>query len=514
MQKQWFSILLSLSICMPFFSYAADDAGYIGKALGLDFYSVIDDGSYSLTNQMVRLELEKTKTLGELWIGCPGIEYIGALPTDEKILNYGSINYARLSEALRGKTLTIDTYQWLVICLQERYAGIVKQKGREIDRLQKISSVGLYTDGDTTNSDYDIITDINKIDKILFSEPLKYEGVKNTSSKALSQSLFLGVIPLPLIPETSGISPGKKGSNSGELSSGNTGTINTKKNSEVIGELCTSNNTSIPIDSIMDERFMYELGNTLKWDRWIPVGERYGEDASIEVKWTGSNSSGSLTSASDFFHPKWSCGGIFCIDVRIIWGSANALGWGKTPSIQSILEKHQKILEIIEPTNLKCQKMTNNNGQSPSKSPFTLGGLNVIIAKKWQPTKRFKSEVTPKTKSDELSKIAQCSYASVGLSTDLTQANGPSIAGYSLNTATTMGNIYRRSLTIKSQSIDQWALAANCFDLYMDQGRSTYYNSLMNDVTEIEVFTRSLAQTLTDIVNIGTGLDKKPVGCK
>lgn len=51
---------------MPFFSYAADDTGYIGKALGLDFYSVIDDGSYSLTREMVRLELEKTKTLGEL----------------------------------------------------------------------------------------------------------------------------------------------------------------------------------------------------------------------------------------------------------------------------------------------------------------------------------------------------------------------------------------------------------------------------------------------------------------
>lgn len=82
----------------------------------------------------------------------------------------------------------------------------MKQKGREIDRIQKISSVGLYTDGDTTNSDYDIITDIDKIDKILFSEPLKYEGVKNTSSKALSQSLFFGVIPLPLIPEISGIS--------------------------------------------------------------------------------------------------------------------------------------------------------------------------------------------------------------------------------------------------------------------------------------------------------------------
>lgn len=62
--------------------------------------------------------------------------------------------------------------------------------------------------------------------------------------------------------------------------------------------------------------------------------------------------------------------------------------------------------------------------------------------------------------------------------------------------------------------MDQGALSAYCFDIYMDQGRSVYYDSLMTDVSAIEVFTRSLVKSLTDIVLVGSNLDTKPVGCK
>ena len=44
-------------------------------------------------------------------------------------------------------------------------------------------------DGDTTNSDYDIITDITKINQILFSEDLKYNGVKNQSQNSFANFL-------------------------------------------------------------------------------------------------------------------------------------------------------------------------------------------------------------------------------------------------------------------------------------------------------------------------------------
>lgn len=44
-------------------------------------------------------------------------------------------------------------------------------------------------DGDTTNSDYDIITDIEKINMIIFSKDIKYGGERNNSSSAFRDFL-------------------------------------------------------------------------------------------------------------------------------------------------------------------------------------------------------------------------------------------------------------------------------------------------------------------------------------
>lgn len=63
MSKYHVRILFLLATFVPSFSYAAD--GYIGSSLGLDFYSVIDDGSYTIVDQMVKTEMAKKLKLGE-----------------------------------------------------------------------------------------------------------------------------------------------------------------------------------------------------------------------------------------------------------------------------------------------------------------------------------------------------------------------------------------------------------------------------------------------------------------
>ena len=87
----------------------------------------------------------------------------------------------------------------LQLCLQGKYDELVKSKQKEADGIQKISSIGLYTDGDTSNSDYDIMTDIDKINSVLFTETLKYNGVVNRTSESLKRNLFAGIVPIPLI---------------------------------------------------------------------------------------------------------------------------------------------------------------------------------------------------------------------------------------------------------------------------------------------------------------------------
>ena len=54
-------------------------------------------------------------------------------------------------------------------------------------------------DGDTTNSDYDIVADIDKIDTIIFSQDIRYNGVKNTGAKSF-RDLLDGKKAPPLFP--------------------------------------------------------------------------------------------------------------------------------------------------------------------------------------------------------------------------------------------------------------------------------------------------------------------------
>lgn len=80
-------------------------------------------------------------------------------------------------------------------CLNNKYTELVAQKTNEADKLQKISAIGLFTDGNKENSDYDIVNDIDKINGLLFSEDLKYNGVANNSASSLASYLAGNAIP-------------------------------------------------------------------------------------------------------------------------------------------------------------------------------------------------------------------------------------------------------------------------------------------------------------------------------
>ncbi len=493
------------SVCLPFFAYGADDGGYIWKALGLDFYSTIDEGNYMLIQSKVNIELMKQPTLGEFGADCPMIGLIADKKTSIDILNYGNLSKA-LSE--NGySTIRMDTYQQLMLCLQGKYDELVRKKQKETKAEQTLSSIGLYTDGNTTNSDYDIVADIDRINSVLFSENLKYNGTVNVSSKTLKNSLFLGPIPLPEKQKNGGplisvvkLKTGSNTSGTGGLSS-------------VIGDLCTENTSGVALDAVMDRQFMTELDHLLKSPHSTT------NLPSSNNSWSG-NSSWSNTSvvlANDFFDSKPPCGWLFCIDVRFIsWGNPGGLGGSKSISIESIIDKHSKILEPISMGNLACQRMTNQMGEAPfDKIKFKdiLTGGKIIYMTKPQEKKKFKSETTKDSEAGELLNIQRCALASVGLSTNVDQVNTPAIKAFSMNSATNLTNTEKRVIYTNPENPDQSAIGANCFQLYMDEGRKTYYDSFMSDITQIEGFTRSLVQVITNIVNVGAQMDKKPTGC-
>lgn len=510
-----FSIVI---VCIPFLAYAEDE-WYIGKTLWLDFYSTIDDGNYTLVKSLVNRELQKTPTLGEFWAGCPGIQYIATNRTSTAILEYATLSQAlsqsqKLKDEKRG--VTIDEYQSLMLCLQSRYSGLVQSKQSESDTLEKLGSIGLYTDGNTSNSEYDIIADIDKINSVLFSEALKYNGAVNRTPQSLKEALFIGPIPISTAqkknwPIIVPVGVPKNRNSNGALISNGSDTLGS-----IIGESCRENNIGIPLDSLVDRAFVDEL--TLIMRR--PQKDDFFQKAS-PIIWSseGSNTEKILTNVSDFYNAQPSCSGLFCIDMRFISAeNQNVLGSSRSLSLESIIDKHSAILEPIAATNLACQRMTMNMGESPLdklRLMKSLKGWKIIYMTKPQAKKKFPSDVTQKSEDEEFKNIERCALASAALPTNPKEVNGPRVIGYSLNSAVTTENIIStRTINTSPQNIDAYGLGASCVDLYMDEWRKAYYDSFMSDITQIEAFTRSMMQVMTNVVNIWTNMDSKPTWCQ
>lgn len=78
-------------------------------------------------------------------------------------------------------------------------------------------------------------------------------------------------------------------------------------------------------------------------------------------------------------------------------GSQNLLGGGAIPSIESLLEKHIKMMMPISWSDLSQQKMTNNTYQLPFlniKFKEKIAGARVFMHETPQPKKIVEKEVT------------------------------------------------------------------------------------------------------------------------
>ena len=195
------------------FSVFADDGGTVGTNMGLDFYSRIDDAGDRLAQGIVDIRLKNKKTYASL--GC-GAKWLGSEPIDGQLLeDLTGGNYALLLRIASQKNVTLTTpaLSSLSQCLAEKYNDIQKAAHEDGNTLENVGNIGLYTDGDTANSDYDLVADITRINSIIFREKYDYNGTKNGTAGAIGR-LLAGTIrvgPLflddPLSPSTSGENP-------------------------------------------------------------------------------------------------------------------------------------------------------------------------------------------------------------------------------------------------------------------------------------------------------------------
>ena len=194
------TLVLSLvPFLVPFLAIAAEEPGIIGNNLGLDFYSRIDDAGDSLAQGIVKRRLTDKGTYGALGCGASWLAGEQIRQGDLDALRSGNTAILIGLASRKQTTLTTETESSLRQCLVEKYNQIDRVAHQDQDALETVGNVGLYLDGDTANSDYDILTDITRINSIIFKEKIPYTGTKNASALAIAD-LLAGKSITPLLP--------------------------------------------------------------------------------------------------------------------------------------------------------------------------------------------------------------------------------------------------------------------------------------------------------------------------
>ncbi len=511
---------------MPSFCFAEDD-GIIGVNLGLDFYSRIDDAGDGLAQGITKLRLKEKQTYGWLWCG---VNWLSNERIDQKVLEeLKSGDYSTIMTIAASKKVKVTTSELSLItqCLTQRYTEIEKAAHRDQRTYEAVGNIWLYTDGDISNSDYDILYDIERINGIIFKDKDEYAGARNATAKAITNMLSWRAIAslFPGIPTSSNQQVSSNQSvwipstNVNTVAATNTQTPTAAQTPTATpwSDICSTWWTVTPTwwtsvapaeDLFADDPFA-DLSTALAGG-WMSEGVVYAP------VWTQWNVSGVATSNLNFgwsekkdFFNKLPCEDIFCITINMRKGNMNML-WGSRRSIEWLLESHIEMMDPISWSDLSQQKMTNNFYQLPFlniKFKDKIAGARLFITDAPQVKKTVEKEATQEMADAKFELDLKCAMNEAGLPGDLNLVNWFIGAWYAPTYGITTENIVSTMIPLWPQEMEN---LAGCYDIRMWQGKQEADKWLATDINEIQAFSNAMTVIIQQILQADKKLDKLP----
>lgn len=364
---------------------------------------------------------------------------------ESKIAEIASWNIEELTKNLKeecynSKTKTYNSKKianiiWKISEIKSYYQNQTESKA---EHIHEISRIWMYSDWTTKNSPFDVIKDLQDIDKIIFTEETEYNWEESDFLSKYKNDPFVS-------PTWNTINNIIDNSNS-EGVKNNTPSINdidswlidnpnnvTSENNDSVNHL-DWNVYMCPVDndeSWLSDTSLNALLDSLKWNNWwftfnywswghialpstnkikIPdlASENYYRNALL-ISWKTP-----YNNVND--NDSWKCNQFFCIIIEFVVNKQNALDYSDSHSIENILETSNKHLKKAANTSLVQSKMTTNNFE------MSLRDLNLpdmfhmwfIITKKAPPIlhleelNKFQSEqpkVEEETKKEDNDKI-------------------------------------------------------------------------------------------------------------
>jgi hypothetical protein len=407
MQKQIYKIFFSIFLSPIFlFIFMNNSIAFLDSDLWLNLYENLDSWLKDFEDKQYIYELSGkdkkgiSEKINELlkkeWINYCFKSWINVRIIDS-ITNWDInilVNYLKKEEKCwyNTKTEKFDLFNnegiWkLVNKISEIKSKYQKKAEQKAKAIYEISRIWIYSDWSIKNSPFDLIKDIQDIDKIIFSEDIEYQWDDNSFlNKLLKKEEKKAIV----------VSPNKNNTiDSWEVDNN---TIDSwEVNNNIIDSWKIKNNSD---DKIVEDSYLeldwnsYVCKTRNNLESWLSIDSLSALENSLNsisanddngvsfnfnywgwwhIKLPNSNKINipDLKDTDSFSwlwsynkindNDSWECNKSFCIIVNFVVSKHNALGYGIDKSIENVLKTSNKHLKKAVSTSLVQSKMSTNN---------------------------------------------------------------------------------------------------------------------------------------------------------
>ena len=548
----YFFILISI-FCLPF---SFTKAGFLDWDLWLNLYQDIEKWMKDFEEKQYIYEIkwqkwwELSENLNKILKNKKIWDCLNKDLTQTDVEKIASWDYSSLKNKLKEECydqekqeFSQDLIVWItneINKLKQHYKLIAEEKAKNIE---KISRLWMYADWNKDNSPFDLIVDIQEIDKIIFKQETEYNS---DEWNEYSESEYEDTTKYIDEPD-----PGawwwwwnnwNSGSwaNSWSWTNTNSGGINPWEipswwNNNSNNYLCVNNQKNSWLDKDSLNKLLGEKTSNNKNNKWKTGHKKTNKtnkiDKSKVPKLSDPNFSSKCAAIwwKDYIeendNDSWECNDFFCITVDFITTNFNPLSYDysiASRSIENILETAAKHLKKASWTSLAQHKMTTNNFEMSLRFPYLPDLFHFSTMLFWNSTPILDLE-KEKTK-DELKKedrqfvehLLEKKYAELWL--DYDKQNSLKLFTYTEDKLKTMSksawNAITRPWELEKEYNSIRKIKTKVNDYSSELMSKKLNNKILSDFekqfTELEQFTNELLELVTNSRILIKKMDKIP----
>lgn len=363
MKKNLFTyILLIILLTIPNITF-----GLLSDPLGLDMYKKVDKWLYDLELKYLERELKwwdawwsivddlkKRFIQNKLDASCIkwdlSAKDVEKISTDDDAVKI----FEKISKDCfwENKSISSSSADQYINVINESFQENSKKAEDKVKKTYEIWRIWMYSDWLEENSPFDLMVDIDNIDKVIFEQNIPYNWVNTEDLWKVTDWILSWLSP----NQAFGLSRYKSDNIIFNWKyKDNTDNSNVKQFNDWSNQICETNNSWLSEDSL--NKILWELNKNNSWSlNWNNSGT--WNNNSWSLNWNKNSWWWGYSKVND--NSMWPCNEFFCIVIKFVMYQHNLLGWWKNLSIEWLIKRSNAHFKKFASTSLIQSNMTTN----------------------------------------------------------------------------------------------------------------------------------------------------------